>query len=404
MNAPSSDRAIFARLATWRNLAILSWSCAIIAMGARTLDNLRVTTITTYLLAGSHWLSGAPIYTSKTGMGFVYSPLVAACFAGLSLFPEWLGKLAWLLLNVALLLFGVILAIRHGPFRSAFKQQTAMVLAALLPLSFASLDVAQANAALIGLLLLAVTAASVERWTLCVLLIALAGYLKIYPLVLGLLFCVLQPRQVIWRFLAAISGLGLANFLLQRPGYVAMQYHGWFATRFSDDRLAYSMRHAPLDLWYLLVRLGHLPLSENGYRALQVLCGGAIAIFCGLSSRWGWTREKRLAGTFLLCCLWIILLGPATESYTYAILAPAISLGLVAAFLFNTVLWMRLLATSAFALLLLAQVRSSFFHTWGGASILALRPLAALVFLVYVLAWLRSDDMWPVATAGERTG
>ena len=377
----------------YTKLAFLVWLVvsAILAFRLRHLPH-RVTTFSTYLTAGFAWRDGQPIYTNSRGMGFVYSPLIAAYFAAYSFLPMWPGQILWLLTNVVLLVGGTYAVMRESVFFIRSDRGRALVLLLLLPLTLASLDVAQANAALIGLLLVAIALAIRGRWTLCVIAVCIAAYLKIYPLALGLLLCLYRPRKVPWRLVLALLAFGILSLLLQNPHYVMTQYHAWIATRTADDRRVDSMTHAPLDLWYLLVRLGHLPISERAYVAFQVLSGGAIGVFCLVSARW--PPERRLAGIFLLCSCWMTLVGPATESYTYAILAPAVSLGMVAAFCGYAPPAARGLAGVTMALLVAAQLKSSFFSVWRSALFNGLRPVAALVFLAFVILWLRSDAMW----------
>jgi hypothetical protein len=384
----------------YTKLALAGWAAAFMVLIIRLLLHpLRATTFGVYFTAGRAWRAAEPVYTSHRGMGFVYSPLSAAYFAAYSFFPMQIGAIVWLLTNVVLLVGGTYAVMRESVFNIASDRLRALVLLLMLPLSLPSLDVAQANSALIGLLLIAIAMAIRGRWTLCVIAICIATYFKIYPVVIGLVLCVYQPGKVAWRLAVALLAFGLLSFLMQNPHYVLTQYHEWIATRGADDRRLYSMTHAPLDLWYLLVRIGHLPVSQGAYVALQVLSGASIAVFCFLS--WRWPPERRLAGILLLCSCWIILVGPATESYTFAILAPAVSLGTVAAFGGRAPGLARGLVGLSVALLLLAELKSSFFSGWSNVVFNGLRPAAALALLGFVILWLRNDAMWVPETLGD---
>jgi hypothetical protein len=90
----------------------------------------------------------------------------------------------------------------------------------------------------------------------------------------------------------------------------------------------------------------------------------------------------------------MILLGPATESYTYAILAPAVSLGLVVAFSEAMPPAPMALIALTTLMLLLAQLKSSFFSDWHSAIFNGMRPMAAVFLTVFVILWLRIDAMW----------
>ncbi len=377
----------------YTTLALVAWGVAAVILSIRLCHlSHRGTTYGCYITAGQHWRAGEPVYTATNGMGFVYSPLWAAYFAAYSYLPGWMGAIAWLLTNIGLLVGGTYAVMRASVFRIASDGGRALVLFLVMPLALASLDVAQSNAALTGLLLIAVAMAMRGRWTLCVIAICLASYLKIYPLALGLVLCLYEPRKAPWRLALGLAGFGLVSLVLQNPHYVLTQYHDWIATRGADDRRLDSMTHAPLDLWYLMVRIGHLPISERVYEAMQVLSGGCIAAFAIFSA--GWSRARRLAGIWLLCTCWMILLGPATESYTYAVLAPAVSLGFVAAFGGRAGALGRILIALSMALLIAAQLKSSFFAGWRSATFNGMRPMAALVMLAFVIVWLRNDAMW----------
>jgi hypothetical protein len=90
----------------------------------------------------------------------------------------------------------------------------------------------------------------------------------------------------------------------------------------------------------------------------------------------------------------VILLGPATESYTYAILAPAVSLGLVAAFSGPASKVARGLVGLSAAMMLSAQIKSSLFSGWRNDWFNGMRPAGALLLTVFVILWLREDGMW----------
>jgi hypothetical protein len=397
---PSRERGHRCGFGLYTKLAFIAWAAASLVLIIRLLHlTHRATTFGVYFAAGQRWRNGEPVYASHNGMGFVYSPLCAAYFAAYSFFPMWIGGIVWLLTNIGLLVGGTYAVMRESVFNIASDRARALVLILMLPLSLPSLDVAQSNAAMIGLLLLAIAMAMRERWTLCVIAICAASYLKIYPVVLGLVLCLYQPGKVAWRLAFALLAFGILSFFLQNPHYVFAQYHDWIATRGADDRRLYSMTHAPLDLWFLIVRLGHLPLSEGAYMGLQVLSGAAIGAFCLLSSPW--PPERRLAGILLLCCCWIILLGPATESYTFAILAPLVGLGIVAAFSGRASPMARALVGLSMALLISAQLKSSFFSQWRSNSFNGLRPAAALLLLGFVILWLRNDAMWNADKQGD---
>ncbi len=79
------------------------------------------------------------------------------------------------------------------------------------------------------------------------------------------------------------------------------------------------------------------------------------------------------------------LLGPASELYTYLLVAPAVAFELVAAFSKRSDAVSRSLVVAAFLFLLLAILRVAFFARYENAWVFSLQPLGALLFLAYAL-------------------
>jgi hypothetical protein len=102
-----------------------------------------------------------------------------------------------------------------------------------------------------------------------------------------------------------------------------------------------------------------------------------------------------LTALFCLVSVWMTLCGPATESYTYLILVPAIILSLVQAFDAHQPALFRALILAAFALQLVAAMRASFLPHFKPLWALSILPLSALLFLAYTLLWLLNNSLWP---------
>jgi hypothetical protein len=177
--------------------------------------------------------------------------------------------------------------------------------------------------------------------------------------------------------------LGFAlPFLLQRPDYVLAQYRDWLALLQTDDRTWWPLEASYRDAW-MLCRLARLPLSHTGYVAVQLLAAAGVAGLC-LGARWrhGPGREA-LTTLTVLGTGWMTLFGPATESCTYVLLAPALAWEVVRGWGASP----REAAGPVAAYLLLL---SSYIALWfpGGRAWIALgpQPLAALVLFVGALA------------------
>jgi len=369
------------RVPTWTIVATLVWSAVLIALLLRAgLHPQRPTSLTTYLTGGSAWAASQPLYTNWRG--FVYPPVIAAFFSLFTHLPPALAAILWRLITAGAFLLGLGALLRSGVFHRIPPASRGLVFLALLPLSIGNLDNAQANPLIAGLMMLSVAAFQYQSWTLCALAVAIATTVKIYPVALALLLCLLRPRQLAWRIALLLLLLALLPFAVQGHDYVAGQYHAWLQTRLADDRFRYPMKDAPLDLWYLLVRVGNLPISERVYTALQALAGLALAAAVWRRSRTNPLPDV-LATLFLLVSVWMLLLGPATENQTYVVLAPAACL-LAIQCLSGARLPTRLLALAAFTLLLAAVARNSLTPHLKSPLCMTLQPVAALLLLAAI--------------------
>ena len=384
---PTALRGRLNSLGIWNIAALAVWLVIFLGLAVRTLANPnRATAFTVYRLAGSHWLSAQHLYGDWRG--FVYSPIAAVFFAPFGILPPGWGNLCWTWLNAGLFLLGVAAVLASGIYPGIKPRHRGIVFLLIVPLVLGNLDTGQANPTVIGLLLLAVAAVPAKRWSLAALCVAIATYFKIYPLAVGLILFLIAPRKFGWRLLLALLVLGILPFLFQHWSYVSQQYHEWVATRSADDRRLYPIKDVPLDLWFLLVRFGHLPIPGFIYTGFQMLSGGAIALFCLVGVRRHWPNERLLAGLLVFVSIWMTLCGPATELQTYVLLAPAVVLVLTDTFRSTRSLWLRIGMLSVYFLLVLAVARTSFLPSLKSLWVLTIQPIAAVIFLALCVLWL----------------
>lgn len=345
-----------------------------------------------YVLAGHHWMQGEYLYGNWRG--FIYSPIVAAFFAPLSILPSAGAYLLWLLLNVSVFFIGLAALLESDIIPDLKRESFALIYLLLAPCTLGNLDVGQANPLLVGLLMFSVTAVRREQWNIAAICIGLATFFKIYPLAVGMLVCVVAPRRFIWRLLLVLLVLALAPYILQHWSYVTHQYEAWIATRAADNRLNYSIKYATIDLWFLIHVIGHLPISAALYTLIQIATGGLIAIFC-IRGRWkAWNIQRVLCGLFFLVSIWMTLCGPATEAHTYLLMAPALVVALVKSFHDHQSLSLRALVSGAFILQMLHTTRINCLLHVKQAWVFIPQPLSALLFATYCLLWLLNDSFW----------
>jgi hypothetical protein len=387
----------------WNITAWVVWAIALIVLVARPLLlTQRGTSFDTYNIAGSHWLRGENIYTRW--MGFVYSPLVATFFAPFALLPTQIANIFWRLINAAALLGGLAALLRSNVFASIKPQQSGIAYLLMMPLALGNIDISQANPLVAGLIMLAIAAVHTKHWNWAAFCIAIATLFKIYPVAVGLLICVIAPRRFTWRFFIALFLLSLLPFLFQNWSFVSQQYNAWIATRIADNRRNWPVEKLPLDLWLIVHWLLHLPISQKAFTLIQLGSAAAIAAFCAYSVCRRWNPNRALVGVFCLSAVWMTLCGPATESYTYLLLAGPTILALLESMHLNQVFWIRFWVWLSVSLQFLAVVRASFMPHFKPFWILAILPISALIFLGCSLAWLLNDVYWPDADNGSSEG
>jgi hypothetical protein len=346
--------------------------------------------------AGTRWLSGDNLY-SQVGK-YLYSPLAAAIFSPFALIPDAVGSALWRLLIVGVYLLAFIFWLQRFAKDSDGAEFFPVAMLLLLPLSVGNMNNGQASLLVLGLLLFAGIAIAASRWTAGALLIALATFFKIYPVVVGLLFVVIYPRQLALRLLLSLLGLWLLSLVLQRPGYVLQQYQNWLACLGADQRRVSGELGSWRDFW-LLLRIARLPITVPLYALLQVLAGGVAAVFCWWMRRVAFWEEPRVIWTaFTLGCLWITLFGPSTEQATYIFLAPSLAFAGAATWRSGKPGDSKLgLYRSWFAASYLLLLGADAVNAWVPAIrqnnyLHAVEPMGALLFTGFVVAWIRREE------------
>jgi hypothetical protein len=343
--------------------------------------------------AAEHWRAQSNLYVATEYDWYRYSPLVAASFVPFSYLPHAAGDIVWRMSSLAIFLGGLswwAARAESSRFRSArgigdlapaapmWSNRRARALLFLLVMfaSLGNLNNGQSNMLVIGLLLIGVTAAMSERWNLAAACVAGAALFKVYPIVIGLLIAALYPRRFAAR-LALFLVLGvLLPFLMQRPDYVAGQYLAWVEHLRHDTRTGQDVQ-----LWYrdlrIIFRVVLTPLSERTFALLQV-AGGALCAGLCLAAHRAHLPARRLLPLLLgLGCCWMMVLGPATESSTYIMLAPTLAWLMVDSWLQRRPLVLRSFYLGVYLLLLSASVVSMF--PGGRLLSMVMQPAAGLL-------------------------
>jgi hypothetical protein len=314
------------------NVAILLWAITYLVLCGRTLV-LKVdlhSVFPVFTSAARNWLSGRDLYVRGRAEDFRYSPAVAAFFVPFEILPLKIGEFLWRSLNFAALVGGLLYCCRIGLPRKLTPNQQAAVFLLALPMSVGSLNNAQSNPLVMGLMLIAVAAVIDRRWTLCAITITIATLFKLYPVSVGLLLVLLYPKRLGWRLAVGLAAGFLLPFFLQHPSYVLDQYKIWWHYLAAEDR-----QHGPINDWYrdfrAMWRVYVAPVSMRHYLTLELATAAIIAAVCLMGQRKRWPVNRLLTMLLSLACCWMTALGPATESATYILLAPIIAWTLIEA-------------------------------------------------------------------------
>jgi hypothetical protein len=280
--------------------------------------------------AARHWLRAQDLY-QPVGEPYRYSPLAAVLFVPFSSLPDPFGGLLWRWFNAGVYLATLAWWCRAVLPVSLSPKQRGLFFLLIIPLSVGSLNNGQSNPLVLGLLLAAGAAVTAERWNLASGCLALACLFKLYPIAVGLLLVLGYPRRLGGRLLAALAlGLG-APFLLGRFDYVADQYVSWVRYLLADDRQTWPLPGGYRDV-RMLFRLWLTPLSGSTYLTLQLLVAGGIALVCLANRSITGAPRSFLTTALVLGGCWMTVFGPATESSTYMLLAPALAWALLNSF------------------------------------------------------------------------
>jgi hypothetical protein len=276
----------------------------------------------TFAQAGEHFWNAEPLYGDVPEHldQFRYSPLAASLLGPWHWLPTPVGQVLWRWLQAIVYLF----ALREWARVAVPKVSWTILALAVLPLMAGNIFNAQVNLFVGALLLLGTTCFQRERYNWAAVAIILAAMFKVYPLALGLLFVVLEPRRFGSRFtLALLLALSLP-YVVQSPDYVNQQFAAWWERVSVDDRTEQPLQKGYHDFQKVLRRWG-LPLTLEEYRLIEVAAGALFAIWLWCCQRSGWARSALIQRAFLLGSIWCTLFGPATESATYMLLAASVA-------------------------------------------------------------------------------
>ncbi len=274
-----------------------------------------------YRTAGEQWLAGENIYALVPGQDVYRNPPgIAAFFAPVALLPEKTGAILWRLGTASLFLYALTRFRRDVlPDLSPERAGGMFALAALLALP--AVNNGQLNLVLAAVGLGGAAAIARGNWWAAAGWLSVGGWVKIYPLAVGMLLAAAYPKKLAGR-LAVVLVAGFAlPFVLQDPGYVADQYRGFAHELGEESRMTAGPERVPRD-WTCVARSWLNWVPSDAVVKLTML---ATAVGCGaivLGARlFGVETRSLLFLTVTVGSTWMTVFGPATEAHTYVILA-----------------------------------------------------------------------------------
>jgi len=303
------------------------WLLMVLIVSIRVLvtKNTTQTVYPIYFQAAERFAQQQPLYATDTGLDvYRYPPSVAMLFVPFTWVPIKLGAVVWRLLGLGLYALAIQRSLRVFAPQATIRQYSIAWLVAgigLLP----AFNNGQLNLFIAAAALLATVAMHERRWLEAGLWCAMLALCKLYPLALGLVFCVMAPL----RFRVSLVLLLVAGATL--PWCCRDSEYAWSSTReyvaelSRDDRSSAETlpERTPRD-WTVIPRawFGYAvprPMSL----AVSALAGLGIAVLALILKN---PHTGALPNLLGLVLVWMTVFGPATEHNTYVLLTPACAL------------------------------------------------------------------------------
>ena len=184
-------------------------------------------------------------------------------------------------------------------------------------------------------------------------------------------------------------------FAAQVPGIVVDQY-GYWIHHLSDSTVMMRERLRSLDH---LLGLWQWALAPRAVSILALVAGSGVLLLCLAETRRTAEPRQSLTRMYQLFAVWVLLFGPATESCTYVVVAPALAWSILDCFqrdrrwltrglLLASLLLMEPLRTDLFG-----PIIRNFANEHGS------QPIGALIYLSYLLG---QTGMVPVTDEESR--
>lgn len=312
-----------------------------------------------YRTAGEKWLAGTDIYALVPGQDVYRNPPgVAALFAPISILPEKTGAILWRFATTGLFVFALT-RFRRDVLPDLAPERAGAMFALAAVLALPAVNNGQFNLVVAAVGLGGAAAVARGKWWEAAGWFAAGGWVKVYPLAVGLLVAAAFPRKLAGRLAVATAVGFAAPFACQNPGYVADQYRGFVHELGQENRMLAGPERVPRD-WTCVAR-SWTPWVPAGATVKLVMFAAAVG--CGLMVVAGSLlvdSRRVLVLAVALGSVWMTTFGPATEAHTYVVLA-----GIAAAVAVSPMArWSTVFAWVGCGLMVAVVLRPMFPHDW----------------------------------------
>jgi hypothetical protein len=317
------------------------------------------TVVPIYQSAGLRWVDAQSLYEPILWQDLYRNPPgFALLFAPTANWHPRAVALVWRILGLVVFLTGL----------ARFTRSPLVFL--LAPVLFLpTFNNGQVNGLMLGCALWGVSAMERERWWPAAGCFAFMIGLKVYPVALVGLVCLVAPRTLPWRVLLLTVAVFALPYLFQSPSYVTQQYQDFLNLTNVDDRSAMYLERAPRD-WTILPRILFGTIVA---RDVSLLVSGVAGL--GMAVLVWRVRMNKIEAALGFGLIWMTLFGPATETNTYSLLAP---MGFVLLRCKNV--WETVAAGLGLVLVMATITRCAFPPQWGYPLIWA-QPTGAILLL-----------------------
>ncbi len=318
----------------------------------------------------AHLRGGSNLYTLHLDEHwdfYKYSPTFALFFGAFAWLPDSLGLLCWNLCNAMLLLF----AIRMLP-QLTLEEKNSIMLLCLVEL-FTSLQNAQSNALIAGLVVMAFALFEKEKFFWGCLLIAFTVHIKLFGL-FAFAICLLYPQR--WKMtgyaIAVTIGLAALPLLVVTGPQLLSIYQGWWLLLQSDCLPNSLSLIGVIKIWT------GVSLNQN-----LVLLLGMILFLIPFSRIKFYSQFNFRLAVLAMILLWMIVFNHKAESPTFIIAMVGIGVWYYSSGLSNP--WKTLLVLTALIFTSLSPtdlfpdfIQDNYFVPWSVKAI----PCIVIYFVV----------------------